>query len=165
MSQTTTLNRKPIIDGLTLPKANKTRPPGFQLQLNLQADVAGASSPSYNRQSGKYTDNEESDNLSGNILRNVLGYIPIATICLRHAWGFGIFSYIKRRCSMVLCPIRRMLVRSIQMPLSQYLPKAILRKQTQIRHCGLLPPALCVDTHDSSVPTFGCHLGGGNWFW
>ena len=39
---------------------------------------------------------------------------------------------------MVLCPIRRMLVRSIQMPLSQYLPKAILGEQTQIRHSGLL---------------------------
>ena len=147
------------------PKQTSPEPPGFQLQLNLQADVAGASSPSYNRQSGKYTDNEESNNLSGNILRNVLGCIPVAPICLRHAWGFGIFSYIERRCSMVLCYIRRMLVRSIQMPLSQYLPKAILRKQTQIRHCGLLPPALCVDTHDSFVPTFGCHLGGGNWFW
>ena len=61
---------------------------------------------------------------------------------------------------MVFCPIRRMLVRSIQMPLSQYLPKAIIGEQTQIRHSGLLSPALCVDTHDLLVPTFGHPLGG-----
>ena len=48
-----------------------------------------------------------------------------------------------------------MLVRSIQMPLSQYLPKAILGEQTQIRHSGLLSPALCVYTHDLLVSTFG----------
>lgn len=35
MSQTTTLNRKPIIDGLTLPKANKTRPPRLSTTIEF----------------------------------------------------------------------------------------------------------------------------------